>query len=97
MYLLIESFREADGQNKELTRTVSELTSIRVQLQSERDSMDAEIRDSRDTIRDLQSRLDAANNTLNQLKNDLENRLRERDEELENMRFVKFKIAELQI
>lgn len=84
----LESFRESESQNKDLTRSVQELTTIRVQLQSERDSLDSELHDSRDTIRDLQSRLDAANATLNQLKNDFDNRLRERDEELENTRYT---------
>jgi hypothetical protein len=50
--------------------------------------LDAELHDSRDTIKDLQSRFDAANSSLNQLKIDFENRLREKDEELENTRLA---------
>ena len=81
-----ESFRESESQNKELNRSVQELTAIRGQLQSDRDAMEAEVQDSRDTIRDLQSRLDSATSVMNQLKVDLDNRLRERDEEIENLR-----------
>jgi len=87
-FLNLESFRESESQNKDLSRSVQELTTIRIQLQSERDSLVSELHDSRDTIKDLQSRLDAATNTMNQLKSDLENRLREKDEELENTRLV---------
>ena len=65
---------------------MQELTAIRMQLQSDRDAMEAEVQDSRDTIRDLQSRLDSATSVMNQLKVDLDNRLRERDEEIENLR-----------
>jgi len=82
----VESFRESENQNKELSRSVQELTAIRMQLQSDRDAMDVELQDSRDTIRDLQSRLDSANSVMNQLKVDLDSRLRERDEEIENLR-----------
>jgi len=57
-----------------------------MQLQSDRDAMEAEINDSRDTIKDLQSRLDSATSVMNQLKVDLDSRLRERDEEIENLR-----------
>jgi len=83
-----ESFRESENQNKELTRSVQELTAVRMQLQSDRDAMDAEIQDSRDTIKDLQSRLDSATSVMNQLKVDLDSRVRERDEEIENLRSV---------
>jgi len=83
-----ESFRESENQNKELSRSVQELTAIRMQLQSDRDAMEAELHDSRDSIRDLQSRLDSANSVMNQLKVDLDTRLRERDEEIENLRLV---------
>jgi len=83
-----DSFRESESQNKELSRTVQELTAVRMQLQSDRDAMEAEIQDSRDSIKDLQSRLDSANSIMNQLKVDLDSRVRERDEEIENLRSV---------
>ena len=87
---VVESYRESESQNKELSRSVQELTAIRMQLQSDRDAMDAELQDSRESIRDLQSRLDSANSVMNQLKVDLDSRLRERDEEIENLRSVAY-------
>ena len=66
-----------------------------MQLQSDRDAMDAELQDSRESIRDLQSRLDSANSVMNQLKVDLDSRLRERDEELENLRSVCYHTTQL--
>lgn len=67
---------------------MTELSSIRLQLQSERDGLDAELRDARESLRDLQARYDSASSSLNQIKIDLENRLREKDDELENLRFA---------
>jgi len=86
--LCSEALREAEGQNKDLSRSVQELISIRVQLTAERDSAVSELNDSRDQLRDLQARLDAATGSLNQLRSDFENRLREKDSELENLRYI---------
>jgi len=57
-----------------------------VQLESERDSLAAELGDVRDALKDAQARLEAASSALAQLKSDMESRLREKDNEMENMR-----------
>jgi len=59
---------------------------IRSDLQSERDALQTELSEATDANRDLQARLDAANAALQQLKQDLEVRLRDAEEELENTR-----------
>ena len=81
-----ESLREAESGNKELTRTVQELSSIRVQLQGERDGLFAEVGDLKDLVKDLQAKYDSSNNQLNQLRIDFDTKLREKDEEIENIR-----------
>ena len=81
-----EQLRELQGQNKDLGRQVTEFTSIRVQLESERDNLAGELDDTRDALKDTQARLDSASSTLNSLKGDLEHRLREKEDELENVR-----------
>ena len=81
-----EALRDAQGQNKDLNRQVQELLSIRVQLEGERDSLAAELADTRDALKDAQLRLDGANNALTQLRTEMEHRLREKDDELENLR-----------
>ena len=93
----VESLHKSESQNKELNRTVQELTAIRMQLQSDRDAMDAELLDSRESIRDLQSRLDSANSVMNQLKVDLDSRLRERDGVIDNLRSVCYHTTQLNI
>ena len=82
----IDALREANSANKDLSRQVTELSSIRVQLEGERDSLAGELADTRDALRDAQARLDAANAALAQLRSDMEARLREKDDEIENIR-----------
>ena len=84
--VLSDALRDAQSQIKELTRQVNELTSIRVQLEGERDSLAAELADTRDALKDAQMRLDAANNALSSLRSEMEHRLREKDDEIENIR-----------
>jgi len=83
---LSEALREAQSANKDLGRQVQELTTIRVQLEGERDSLAAELADTRDALKDAQARLDAANSALSQLRSEMEVRLREKDDEIENIR-----------
>ena len=83
-----EALREAQSQNKDLSRQVQELLAIRHQLEADRDRLAAELSDANDALRDAQSRLEAANAALSQLRIDFEHRLREKDEEIENVRSV---------
>lgn len=78
--------REALSQNNDLSKQVQELNHIRVQLQSERDSLALELADVKEALKDALARLDAANNALNQVKSDCELRLRGKDDELDNLR-----------
>jgi len=86
--LAADALHEAQGQNKDLSRQVQELINIRLQLQNERDGLAAELSETKDALRDALARLDSANSALSQLRSDLEHRLREKDEEIENIRFV---------
>lgn len=83
---MIDALREAQSQNKDLSRQVQELTTIRIQLQADRDSLAAELSDTKDALRDALARLDSANAALTQLRSDMEHRLREKDDEIENIR-----------
>ena len=86
--MLTEALREAQSQNKDLSRQVQELTTIRLQLQNERDGLSAELSDTKDALKDAQARLEAANAALTQLRTDMEHRLREKDDEIDNIRLV---------
>merc|ERR1712121_587677 len=83
---LSDALREANASNKDLNRQVNELTTIRIQLEGERDSLAAELADTKDALKDAQARLDAANAALGQLRSEMEMRLREKDDEIENLR-----------
>jgi predicted nucleic acid-binding Zn-ribbon protein len=81
-----DALREANSQNKDLSRQVQELTSIRISLEAERDNLAAELADNRDALRDALAKLEAANNALSSLRVEMDNRLREKDEEMDNIR-----------
>ena len=57
-----------------------------MQLEAERDSLAASLKDTEDALRDVEAKLASAQAALTQLKIDMENRLREKDEEIENIR-----------
>jgi len=82
----LDQLREAQSQNKDLSRQVQELIAIRHQLEADRDRLASELNDANEALRDAQARLDAANAALSQLKADFEHRLREKDEEIESIR-----------
>ena len=90
MTTLTEAAREAQSQNKELSRQVQELTTIRVQLQNERDGLSAELSDCKDALKDATTRLEASNAALTQLRADMEHRLRDKDDEIDNIRYTTF-------
>ena len=55
-------------------------------LEGERDGLAMELADTRDALKDAQARLDAANTALSNLRSEMDHRLREKDDEMENMR-----------
>lgn len=83
---LSDNLREANSANKDLNRQNQELIQIRISLEAERDNLAAELADTRDALKDAQARLDAANNALSSLRVEMESRLREKDDEIENIR-----------
>lgn len=85
---ITEQLRDLQGQNKDISRQVTEFASIRIHLETERDNLAGALEDTRDLLKDTQARLDSANNTLAGLKGDLEHRLREKEEELESVKYV---------
>jgi len=86
--MLTDALREAQSQNKDLSRQVQELMTVRVQLQNERDGLSAELSETKDALKDATARLEASNAALTQLRTDMEHRLREKDDEIDNIRWV---------
>jgi len=83
-----DALRDALAQVKELSRQIPELHAVKVQLETERDSLRTEVSDLTDALKDALARLDAANNQLTQLRTELERRLHEKDEEIDGIRSV---------
>ena len=80
--------REALTQNKELSNKLGEALARKQQLENEKDALAAELVDANEALKDALNRLDASNSALNQLRAELERRLREKDDEIDNIRFV---------
>ena len=85
---VVEALRDALAQVKELSRQIPELQAVRVAVETERDALRTELSDAHDALRDALGRLDAANNTITQLRAELERRLREKDDEIDAIRSV---------
>jgi len=71
-----------------LSRNVNDLTQIKIQLESERESLSGALADAENANADLENRLAAATTALNNIKVELERRLREKEDELEALRLV---------
>lgn len=80
--------REHRDENKALGRKVNELQELRTQLDSERNALAAELNEIHEALKDAQGQLEARNSALNQIRTELEQRLREKDEEMESVRLV---------
>ena len=83
---MVESVREAGSQVKDLSRQFLDVSNARADIQVERDSFSNELVNAREHIKDLEVRLTIANNSLVQLRAEVEHRVREKDEEIENSR-----------
>ena len=83
-----DQLREANQALKDANRELADLRQLRAQLEAERDSLAAALKDTEDALRDAEAKLANAQAALNQLRTDMENRLREKDEEIENIRSV---------
>lgn len=67
-------------------RNANDLMQIRIQLEGERDSLNAALSDAENANGDLEGRLAAANGALGNVRVELERRLREKEDELEALR-----------
>lgn len=83
-----ELLRDLQSQSKDLSRKVSEIQALRVQLESERNGLGAELAETQDALKEVQVQLETKNNTLAQIRIEMERRLREKDDEMDVIRSV---------
>lgn len=83
-----DALREALTQNKELATKLGEALARKQQLEMEKDALVIELNDANDALKDALARLDASNAALNQVRSEMERRLREKDDEIDNIRWV---------
>ena len=59
---------------------------MKIQLEADRQNLSSELVDLREAFKDAETRLASANSSLTSLRLELENRVREKDEEIDNIR-----------
>lgn len=64
------------------------MTSANAALTAERDNLAAALRDTEDALKDAENKLANANAALQALRAEMEQRLREKDEEIEAVRYM---------
>ena len=79
--------QEAKTELRSVRLQLQEQQALTAQLESERDGFAAELAELRDALQEAEKRLGIANATLNQLKTDTERRIRDKDDELDAMRY----------
>jgi uncharacterized protein involved in exopolysaccharide biosynthesis len=89
---LQNALREANTELKNANRQINELTALKAQLEAERDNLASALRDTEEALRDAEAKLAAAQAALNQLRAEMEQRLREKDEEIDSIRFVSINV-----
>merc|ERR1712168_456052 len=72
---LSEALREAQTANKDLGKQIHDLFTIRAQLEAERDAINIELIDTRDALKDLTMRYEAANAQLTSVRSECEAKL----------------------
>ena len=65
---------------------MAELEAHKAQLEADRDNLAAAYADAKDALKDLEQKYQSTHSALIQLKADMEQRLREKDDELEALR-----------
>jgi len=92
--LALEKLKEATDANRDLKRRLAELESAYSLAQSERDSLATALHELKEQMHELQAKYQSTHAALIQLKTDMEQRLREKDDELERLRATSHRTIE---
>lgn len=95
---MMDSHKDQEHTIKDQTRTITELTMHRNDLSTEKDDLLHQLHDIRDEYQSMLSKMDSAGGSANQVRIDLESKLRDREVEVEAMRHKsQTSISEMQI
>nr|ABS19447.1 multivalent antigen sj97-GAPDH [synthetic construct] len=81
-----DQVKELKSSLRDANRRLTDLEALRSQLEAERDNLASALHDAEEALRDMDQKYQASQAALNHLKSEMEQRLRERDEELESLR-----------
>ncbi|VDP38483.1 unnamed protein product [Schistosoma curassoni] len=83
---LEDQVKELKSSLRDANRRLTDLEALRSQLEAERDNLASALHDAEEALHDMDQKYQASQAALNHLKSEMEQRLRERDEELESLR-----------
>uniref|UniRef100_A0A095BXC0 Paramyosin n=1 Tax=Schistosoma haematobium TaxID=6185 RepID=A0A095BXC0_SCHHA len=83
---LMNQVKELKSSLRDANRRLTDLEALRSQLEAERDNLASALHDAEEALHDMDQKYQASQAALNHLKSEMEQRLRERDEELESLR-----------
>ena len=85
-FTLLDQLKETKSALRDANRRLTDLEALRSQLESERDNLASALHDAEEALKELEAKYVSSQNALNHLKSEMEQRLREKDDELENLR-----------
>ncbi|VDD75996.1 unnamed protein product, partial [Mesocestoides corti] len=83
---LTDQLKETKSALRDANRRLTDLEALRSQLEAERDNLASALHDAEEALKELEAKYAASQNALQHLKSEMEQRLREKDDELENLR-----------
>lgn len=88
MFIPTDQLKETKSALRDANRRLTDLEALRSQLEAERDNLASALHDAEEALKELEVKYVATQNALQHLKTEMEQRLREKDDELENLRSV---------
>ncbi len=84
--IVLDQLKETKSALRDANRRLTDLEALRSQLEAERDNLASALHDAEEALKELEVKYLASQNALQHLKAEMEQRLREKDDELENLR-----------
>lgn len=81
-----DQVKELKSTLRDANRRLTDLEALRSQLEAERDNLASALHDAEEALREMDLKYQNTLANLNHLKTEMEQRLREKDDELESLR-----------
>lgn len=86
LIILLDQLREAKNALKDAHKRIGDLEALKSQLEAEREHLASALSDTEDALKEMEQKYTQAHDSLVRLKSEMEQRLREKDDELDTLR-----------